>query len=134
MELNTFDFKVLGDARGSLIAIEENINIPFAIQRVYYIFNTQEGVRRGFHAHKMLRQVLICVSGSCRVLLDDGSEKITIVLDEPSKGLLVEPMIWHEMYDFSPDCVLLVMVNDFYNETDYIRDYHDFMALVNNQE
>ena len=129
MEVITYDFKVRGDERGSLIAIEENADIPFSIKRVYYIFDTQAGVTRGLHAHRTLRQVLVCVNGSCKVLLDDGMEKISVVMNNVSQGLLVDPMIWHEMYDFSSDCVLLVLASDFYDESDYIRDYHEFIEL-----
>lgn len=134
MELTIFNLKVHGDERGSLIAIEENINIPINIKRVYYIFNTQEGVRRGCHAHKSLKQVLVCVHGSCKILLDDGREKVTVNMDTVSKALLVDCMIWHEMYDFSNDCVLLSLASDFYNEEDYIRDYREFITLLNNQD
>lgn len=133
MEVITYDFKVRGDERGSLIAIEENADIPFSIKRVYYIFDTQAGVTRGLHAHRTLRQVLVCVNGSCKVLLDDGMEKISVVMNNVSQGLLVDPMIWHEMYDFSSDCVLLVLASDFYDESDYIRDYHEFIELINVQ-
>jgi len=133
VEVITYDFKVRGDERGSLIAIEENADIPFSIKRVYYIFDTQAGVTRGLHAHRTLRQVLVCVNGSCKVLLDDGMEKISVVMNNVSQGLLVDPMIWHEMYDFSSDCVLLVLASDFYDESDYIRDYHEFIELINVQ-
>ncbi|PKM77567.1 MAG: dTDP-6-deoxy-3,4-keto-hexulose isomerase [Firmicutes bacterium HGW-Firmicutes-15] len=130
MEYITYDFKIRGDERGSLIAIEENADIPFSIKRVYYIFNTQEGVNRGLHAHRTLRQVLVCVNGSCKILLDDGAEKVTVSMDKAFQGLLVDPMIWHEMYDFSVDCVLLALAGDFYDEKDYIRDYGEFSELV----
>jgi len=119
-----------GDERGSLIAIEENADIPFSIKRVYYIFDTLAGVTRGLHAHRALRQVLVCVNGSCKVLLDDGMEKISVAMNKVSQGLLVDPMIWHEMHDFSTDCVLLVLASDFYDEKDYIRDYGEFIGLV----
>ncbi len=130
MELITYDFKVRGDERGSLIAIEENRDIPFAIRRVYYIFATGAGVTRGLHAHRDLRQVMVCIHGSCRVWLDDGKEKISVPLASNSQGLLLDRMMWHEMYDFSPDCVLLVLASDFYDESDYIRDYAEFLRLA----
>lgn len=121
------DFKTLGDERGSLISLEENKNIPFDIKRVYYIYETDIKVRRGFHAHKKLKQVAICVNGSCKFLLDDGKKKENILLDSPEKGLVIEDMIWHEMYDFSEDCVLMVLADNFYDENDYIRDYQEFI-------
>lgn len=129
MKIEIINFDTKGDERGSLISLEENKNIPFDIKRVYYIFDTKIGVRRGFHAHKKLKQLLVCVSGSCKVLLDDGKSKEEILLDNPNKGLLIGLMIWHEMFDFSPDCVLLVLANDYYNEDDYIRDYNQFLNL-----
>ena len=130
MKIKFINFEIKGDDRGNLIAIEEFKNIPFEIKRVYYIFDTKKGVRRGFHAHKNLKQVAICVKGSCKFLLDDGKEKIdNIILDSPNKGLLIEEMIWREMYDFSENCVLLVLASEHYNESDYIRDYREFLRL-----
>lgn len=116
-----------------MIAIEGDTTIPFSIKRIYYIFDTKEGVRRGYHAHKKLRQVLICVRGSCKILLDNGKEKKVIPLDKPSRGLLIEQLIWREMYDFTSDCVLLVLASDYYNENDYIRDYSVFLETVGRQ-
>lgn len=130
MELVTYNFKLIGDERGSLVAIEELADIPFSIKRIYYIFGTAEGVTRGLHAHRTLRQVLVCIHGRCKVWLDDGKERRSVALDEVSRGILVNPMIWHEMYDFSPDCVLLALAGDFYDPADYIRDYREFMHLV----
>ncbi|WGL98415.1 FdtA/QdtA family cupin domain-containing protein [Arsenophonus sp. aPb] len=124
------NFPPLGDDRGSLVALEENKTIPFNIKRVYYIFGTQLGVSRGFHAHKNLKQVAVCVTGKCRMTLDNGRDRIDIVLDSPTKGLLIENNIWREMHDFSPDCVLLVLASEHYDEADYIRNYDDFLSLV----
>lgn len=121
---------MLGDERGSLVAVEAGRDIPFPVRRVYYIFSTEEGVSRGFHAHKALKQLLVCVSGSCRVLLDNGQENVNVWLDSPSKGLLVEGMIWREMHEFSADCVLLVLASEHYDEHDYIRDYDRFIELA----
>ncbi len=124
------DFKTLGDERGSLIAIEEGYNTPFEIKRVYYIFDTKKGVERGFHAHIKLKQIAIAVKGSCTFVLDDGTKKEDIALDNPNQGLFIEGLIWREMYDFSPDCVLLVLASEHYDENDYIRDYDDFLKEV----
>ncbi len=120
----------MGDNRGSLIALEENHNVPFDVKRVYYIFGTKENVRRGFHAHKNLKQLAICVSGSCTFLLDDGNQKEHINLTTPTQGLLIEGLIWREMYDFTPDCVLIVLADAYYDESDYIRDYNTFLKEV----
>ena len=124
------DFKTLGDERGSLIAIEEGYNAPFDIKRVYYIFDTQQGVERGFHAHKNLKQICIAVKGQCTFVLDDGAEREKIVLSNPNQGLFIEGLIWREMKDFSEDCVLVVLASEHYNESDYIRDYKKFKKEV----
>ncbi|MGN0024295.1 MAG: sugar 3,4-ketoisomerase [Candidatus Avelusimicrobium sp.] len=122
-------FTVRGDERGNLIALEnQSAEIPFDVKRVYYIYGTQAGVTRGQHAHYALKQVLTCVSGSCDILLDDGAERKTIRLDNPAKGLLIDGFIWREMSHFSPDCVLLVLASEHYDEADYVRDYQRFLT------
>ena len=121
------DFPALGDERGSLVAIEAPKKVPFEIKRVYYLFGTKAGVARGFHAHKELKQLAICVTGKCRMILDDGASKEDAWLDSPTTGLLIDSMIWHEMHEFSADCVLLVLASELYDETDYIRNYDDFI-------
>lgn len=125
------DFPSLGDERGALVAIEGSSSVPFDIKRVYYIFGTEQGVSRGFHAHKELKQVAVCVTGSCRMLLDNGTKKESVWLDSASKGVLIEEMVWHEMHNFSEDCVLLVLASDVYDESDYIRNYQAFIETVN---
>jgi dTDP-4-dehydrorhamnose 3,5-epimerase-like enzyme len=130
MNFQIISFQIHGDKRGSLISLEQDKNIPFAIKRVYYIFGTKADVRRGFHSHKNLKQILICVSGGCKILLDDGKERKIIDLNSPQKGLLINKNIWHEMYDFSDDCVLMVLANGIYEESDYIRDYHQFLESI----
>ncbi|MGI2024336.1 sugar 3,4-ketoisomerase [Shewanella glacialipiscicola] len=132
MQIKLIPLQAHGDDRGSLIALEEGINIPFPVKRVYYLFNTKEGVRRGYHAHKTLKQVAIVVRGSCCFLLDDGMEKVEVLLDNPAKGLLIESFMWREMYDFSDDCVLMVLADQLYDESDYIRDYQVFLKEKNN--
>ena len=130
--IEIIDFEYLGDDRGSLVALEGNRSVPFDIKRVYYIYSTKEGVSRGFHAHRNLKQVAVCLAGSCRFVLDDGKEKEEVILDNAVKGLLVDNFIWHEMYDLSSDCVLMVLASDYYNESDYIRDYQTFLKIINN--
>jgi dTDP-4-dehydrorhamnose 3,5-epimerase-like enzyme len=122
------DLQIKGDERGSLIAIESMASIPFEVKRVYYIFNTLPNVRRGFHAHRELSQLLVCTHGQCKVLLDDGTKKDTVVLDKPDQGLLIEGFVWREMFDFSVDCVLMVLASHHYDEADYIRNYDLFLA------
>ena len=132
MLIQTFDFKIISDGRGSLIALEgDSVNVPFAIQRMYYVFGVEAGPKRGAHAHKQLRQLAVCVSGACRMTLDNGlGETAEVMLDSPNKGLLIERMMWHEMSDFSPDCVLAVLADDHYNESDYYRNYEDFLRAA----
>ncbi|MEM8181571.1 FdtA/QdtA family cupin domain-containing protein [Morganella morganii subsp. sibonii] len=128
--INLIEFKTLGDDRGSLISLEQNKNIPFEIKRIYYIFGTKENVSRGFHAHKKLRQLAVCVRGSCRFVMDNGTQKEEIILDNPDKGLVIDAMQWHEMHDFSEDCIIIVLANDYYDESDYIRNYENFRSFV----
>lgn len=130
MELVTYDFEVRGDERGSLIAIEEQRDIPFLIRRVYYIYGTQPGVIRGLHAHRQLQQVMVCLYGSCKLQLDDGRDQIVFAMESNARGVLIDRMVWHQMYDFSPDSVLLVLADDYYDEGDYIRDYQEFERLA----
>ena len=131
--IKTVNFKPLGDDRGSLVALEAKKSVPFDIKRVYYIFGTKEGVSRGYHAHRNLKQVAVCVTGSCRFVLDDGSQQAEIILDSSTKGLLIEGLVWREMHDFTPDCVLMVLASEYYDETDYIRDYHAFVRETREQ-
>lgn len=118
-----------GDERGLLAVLEESKNIPFPIKRVFYIYATLPEIRRGFHAHYHTRQALVCVAGKCKIFLDNVKRKENIILDSPSKVLLLEPEDWHEMYDFSTDCVLLVLASHKYDPTDYIRDYEKFLQV-----
>ena len=120
----------LGDERGSLIAIEKGNNSPFEIKRVYYIFNTQDGVVRGLHAHINLKQIAIAVSGSCTFIIDDGEKREDIKLSSPNQGLYIDGLIWREMKHFSNDCVLVVLASENYDENDYIRNYDDFLKKV----
>ncbi|MGU5766950.1 sugar 3,4-ketoisomerase [Aeromonas allosaccharophila] len=130
--IKIIEFPVQGDNRGGLVALEANRYIPFDIKRVYYIYDTASGVARGFHAHKELKQVAIAVHGSCRFVLDDGKERVEVLLDNPAQGLLIESFMWREMYDFSDDCVLMVLADQLYDESDYIRDYDQFIEVANN--
>lgn len=130
MQVIKYAFQQHGDERGMLVALEEYKDIPFEVKRVYYMYDTKEAVHRGFHAHKCLEQILVCICGSCKVLLDNGEEKKVISLEKPYEGLYVANDMWREMYDFSPDAVLLVLASDYYNEQDYIRDYDEFKKII----
>ena len=134
MEIKKVVFTPHGDDRGQLVALEEMKDIPFQIRRVYYMYDTVQGVTRGRHAHKSLQQILICVHGSCRILLDDGKERATVLLDQPNEGIYVSNVLWREMYDFSPDAVLMVLASEYYDEADYIRDYQEFLAFIEAKE
>ena len=130
MDIKMYTFQRHGDDRGMLVALEEMKDIPFDIKRVYYMYDTIEGVRRGFHAHKCLQQILIPIHGTCEIHLDDGTETAEVVLDKPYEGLYISNDVWREMYDFSPDAVLMVLASEFYDEKDYIRDYDKFLEYI----
>ena len=134
MEVIKYTFPPHGDARGQLVAIEEGKDLPFVIRRVYYIYDTLADVRRGFHAHRNLEQILICVSGSCRIHLDDGHETAEVTLDKPNEGLYIANDMWREMYDFTEGAVLLVLASEYYDEADYIRNYDAFLEMIREKE
>jgi UDP-2-acetamido-3-amino-2,3-dideoxy-glucuronate N-acetyltransferase len=120
----------ISDSRGSLTAIESSKQVPFEFKRVYYLYDLSSREPRGYHAHKELRQFMVALSGEFDVLLDDGFTKSQYHLDRPDKGLLIDRMIWHEMHDFAPGSVCLVLASDYYDEADYFRDYDEFLAAV----
>lgn len=121
------ELKSFGDERGSLIALEKHHNVPFDIKRVYYIYDTKRNVPRGFHAHKDLEQILICVTGSCKIKVDNGKESTVFELNTPEKALYIGKNMWREMFDFSQGCVLMVIASDYYKPEEYIRDYNTFL-------
>ena len=124
------ELRIMGDERGKLISLESCLEVPFQIKRVFYIYGTKPNIPRGQHSHYKTKQYLIAVSGSCCVTLDDGTKAKTFLLDKPSTGLFQDAMIWGAMHDFTPDCVLLVLANDYYDEADYIRSYDEFRKIV----
>lgn len=126
------DFKSIDDERGQLVALEAMKNIPFQIKRIYYMTGLDSQYPRGFHAHKQLKQVAVCLKGRCRFVLDNGSKREEVWLDTPAQGLFIGEMVWREMHDFSNDCVLIVLASEYYAEDDYIRDYQQFNKEVNN--
>ena len=131
MQIVKYVFQQHGDERGQLVALEEHKDIPFEIKRVYYMYDTGKGVTRGQHAHKSLEQILICIHGSCKLMLDNGKEKKIVSLEKPYEGLYISNNILREMYDFSSDAVLMVLASDVYKEEDYIRNYDEFLKFVN---
>ena len=130
MMYELLNFAVHGNYQGSLVALEKGAQFPFDIKRVYYIWGTQKDVVRGHHAHKKLEQVILCVSGSCDFILDNGRERTTVHLDNPAQGLYIKHNIWREFTNFSPDCVVVVLASEYYDESDYIRDYEQFKKKV----
>ena len=133
MHFNRLTFRIHGDKHGDLVALEELTDVPFHIHRVYYVYNTDADAVRGCHAHKRLQQVLICVHGSCKIKLDDGKGTETITLDKPYEGIYVSGIVWREVFDFSQDAVLLVLASERYDKTEYIRDYNEFLKIVNGE-
>lgn len=124
------EFKVLGDHRGKLIALESSREVPFDFKRVFYIYGTQEGIPRGDHSHYKTKQFLVAVHGSCKVTLDNGKGKETFYLNKPNVGLFQDALIWGTMHDFSKDCVLMVLADEYYDPSDYITNYDIFLELV----
>jgi len=124
------DIPQRGDARGQLAVVELGGVLPFVVRRVYWIHGTKPGVSRGFHAHKKLRQLCVCVAGSVRLSLFDGRREESVVLDSSAKGLLIGAGLWREMHDFSPDCVLMVFADAEYQESDYVRSKEDFVRSL----
>lgn len=130
VDYRIIDFGVHGDHDGKLVALEKNEEIPFEIKRVYYIYDTQSDVIRGKHAHKNLQQVIICVKGCCDFIIDDGSSREKIHLDDPTQGLHIKNNIWREFTNFSNDCVVMVLASEHYDPNDYIKDYNEFLKSV----
>ena len=115
---------------GHLTPIESGQDIPFEIKRIYYLTRVPENTIRGFHSHKELQQVLLCLNGRVTISVAPPYEKELITLDDPAKGLYIGPMIWREMYDFSPGSVLVVLASQHYNEEEYIRDYRSYCEIA----
>lgn len=128
MELcKVLEFNEKGDDRGKLVIVEGNRDVPFEIKRLFYIYGSDKDVVRGKHANRDSEFVLINVSGTSKVMVTDGKEKQIIELNKPRQGVYLPKMVWKEMYDFSPDSVLLVLASTHYDGNEYIRDYDDFL-------
>lgn len=129
------DIKILSipkiqDVRGNLSVIEGDV-IPFAMKRVYYLYDVPSGAERGGHSHKLQQEFLVALSGSFTVVLTDGKEKISVTLNKPNEGLLIPNGIWRELENFSSGSVCLVIASDVFEEADYIRDYQEFLLSKN---
>lgn len=120
-------FKNIRDLQGELVPIESKFDTPFEVKRIYYIKNVKDGAVRGLHSHRMLHQILICISGKVKIRLKNGKDEKIVKLENSDYGLYIGPMIWREMFDFSNDAVLLVLASEHYDESDYIRDYNVYL-------
>ena len=125
------DLPKIVDPRGNLTVAEGLKNVPFDVERVYWLYDIPAGEGRGGHAHKQIKELLIAVSGSFHVTLDNGREKQTYLLNHPYQALLIDTGIWRTLDDFSSGAVCVVLASDWYEEEDYIYDYNDFLKYVN---
>ena len=121
------EFKEYNDSRGSLVPIEHLKNLPFPIERIYYIYNVAKNEERGFHAHRELEEILICLGGTVKIRVKNHNSEEIITLDKPNEGLYIGKMIWREMFDFSENATLLVIASKKYNESDYIKDFKGYL-------
>lgn len=133
-ECKLIELPKITDPRGNLTFLEGGGHIPFDIKRVFYLYDVPTGEDRGAHAHKELHQLLVCLSGSFDVSLDDGREKKVVHLNRPWRGLHIPPMIWASEINFDPGSVCLVIASEYYTEADYFRDYGEYLAAVKKKE
>ena len=134
MDYSLIDIRTVAtEGKGSLSFFEGNRDIPFDIRRIYYIYDTPMGIERGGHAHRSLRQLLWVPFGRIEIVLDDGSSRESVMLDDPSRGLVLEDLVWHEMVWHEEGSVLAVAASEHYDEADYIRDYETFLSELDNR-
>ena len=135
MKIDIINIKTIKtNGMGELSFFEAMKDVPFEIKRIYFITNVRKDIQRGGHAHKNLKQLLFCPYGNITIKLDNGYEKVEVVLDTPEKGLIVENNMWRDMLWNQDDSVLCVAANSYYDETDYIRDYDEFIKMVRKDE
>ncbi len=136
-KFNVYDCTIIeldqhhSERMGNLTVVQNSETVPFAVKRIYYLYDVPGGESRGAHAHKELSQLIIAASGSFRVTLDDGHVKRSYILNRPYQGLYVKPGIWRDLDDFSSGAICMVLASDVYIKEDYIRDYNDFLAFRN---
>ena len=124
------NLKYFDDKNSTLIAIEKQVNCPFEIQRIFYIFDVPKNTIRGEHANLNSEFFFIVLKGDCKIKIDNGKEQKNFILNNPKQGLYIDKMLWKQMYDFSKDCILLVLSNTLYDANEYIRDYNEFLKAV----
>lgn len=130
-KFKVIDFQELGDPRGHLVVAESNKEVPFLIQRIFYIYGTKDGVVRGQHANRESEFMLINLQGSVKIVIDDGRQKDTVILNKAHQGVYLDKMVWKDMCEFSSDSILLVLSSMSYDASEYIRDYDEFVREVN---
>lgn len=130
--LNTalIDFPKITDPRGNLTVAQAHTDVPFAVKRAYWVYDVPAGECRGGHAHKLCKEVLIALSGSFHVTVDNGEEQKTVLLNHPYQGLLIDTDVWRTLDDFSSGAVCLVLASEPFDEDDYIREYDDFLRYL----
>ncbi|EAI3719874.1 WxcM-like domain-containing protein [Campylobacter coli] len=124
------NLKYFDDKNSTLIAIEKQVNCPFEIKRIFYIFDVPKNTIRGEHANLNSEFFFIGLKGECKIKIDNGKEQKNFILNNPKQGLYIDKMLWKQMYDFSKDCILLVLSNTLYDANEYIRDYNEFLKAV----
>ncbi|WP_313569078.1 FdtA/QdtA family cupin domain-containing protein [Acetoanaerobium noterae] len=130
-KFKVIDFQELGDPRGHLVVAESNKEVPFLIQRIFYIYGTKDGVVRGQHANRESEFMLINLQGSVKIVIDDGRQKDTVILNKAHQGVYLDKMVWKDMCEFSSDSILLVLSSMPYDASEYIRNYDEFVREVN---
>lgn len=130
-DVRLIQFSPKGDSRGQMVVIEGQQHVPFEIKRIFYSYGTEQDSVRGKHSNRKSEFVMVCVSGSCKVLVKDGrGNEAVYCLDNPNEGLYIPKLMWKEMYDFSKDCVLLVLSSEHYDSEEYIRDFNQLVRFT----
>jgi WxcM-like protein len=130
MTHSLIDLPLRTDKRGNLVFAQQGDHIPFPVKRIFYIYGVPEGASRAGHAHRAQHQCLIMLAGGCRIRIDDGARKSALVLDSPRTALYAPPLTWLDIDDFAAASICLVLVSDVYDESDYVRDYTEFVRLI----
>ncbi len=130
MEIKKIKIPQIKDPRGNLSFVEGGVHIPFEIKRVYYLYDVPHGAERGGHAHRCLQQVIVALSGAFELIIDDGFKRTTLMLSDPTEGILIDRSVWRELKSFSSGALCMVFASDIFRESDYIRDYQEFVEFI----